>query len=302
MATRTLAQIPDISTDVTNVDIQNCATFVENVLVTDGTWTRETATGETAPGSLTRPTAANTKQGFRVYAMADSLQATRPVFMRVDYGSGAAAAQFGIWLTIGTTHDGAGGIGGNGILTPIQVQGNTSNNATSTTSYGSADKNRVSITMFINITGGTNIGQYSWGVERTKDSNGLDTIDGLIVMTAQGAGGLLLNKSQIVDLANSTQPPVDTGLSIVLAAQNPSTFSSNVGVSLVIPFKGNAQQPGTNWAVVRSGDFSNGAQFALTVYGSSRTYQHLGNVATISLNLGTAGTSGNLERLCMRFD
>lgn len=283
----------------TDARFQAFCTFIDSLLVTTGGWVKVTQTGEANPATILHPTVANTKQGFRVYRMNDALQSTRAVFIRVDYGSGNSAAIPGIWLTIGTGADGAGGITGPGgapALPAKQYAGNTSSTGAVST-WASADTNRFCAVFFA---ASTNVGWFAIGVERTKDSNGQDTTDGLIVMGngAATAGGVM-DQSQIVDLVNVSQPPADSGLNYVLARQNPSTFSSNIGVSLIIPFKGAAQQPGMNFAIVRTSDFSTGAQFNLTVYGSVRTYQQ---ALAGSLPKHSEGTTFGNAIVCVRFD
>lgn len=55
-------------------------------------------------------TTTNQKRGYEIWRFADSLQATRPVFIKLEYGSGANTTNPQIWLTVGTATDGAGTI------------------------------------------------------------------------------------------------------------------------------------------------------------------------------------------------
>lgn len=284
--------VADVSTDAR---FRAFAGFIDSLLVTNGGWVNTADTGQTAIAALVHPTVGNTKQGYRVYRMADALQSTRPVFMRVDYGSGSAATTPAIWLTIGTGTDGAGNPTGPG-LPAKQYSGNTGSTG-AVNCWGSADTNRFVILMFA---ASTNVGWFAVGVERTKDSNGQDTTDGLIVIgNGSATAGGVMDQSQMVDLVNVLQPTADPGVNYVLARQNPSTFSSNIGVSLIIPFKGVALQPGTNFAVVRLSDFSAGAQFNLTVYGAVRTYQQ--GLAGSQPKHAEGTTFGN-ALVCIRFD
>lgn len=74
--------------------------------------TRVTQTGEINWTTVTAPLAANTFQGFEVYRLNDSLHSTAPVFLKFEYGSGAAATTSAIRLTIGKGADGSGNITG----------------------------------------------------------------------------------------------------------------------------------------------------------------------------------------------
>jgi hypothetical protein len=294
MATRSDATL--IPSNDTDAHFRAWAQFVEDTIVTTGGWVVTGDTGQTTIGTQTHPTLANEKRGYRVYRMADALQATSPVFMRIDYGSGSGANIPAVWITLGTGSNGTGTITGPGMAI-IQFGANTSNNATATNSYGSASTNRFCVGM---LTSGSNIGWFCVGVERTKDSNGLDTGDGLIVLGSLSSGGGAAGHSQFVNLLSVSQPAAETGWCYVLSGNNPSTFNSNVGVSLVIPFAGSALQPGMNFAVTRSSDFAGGATFSLTVYGNARTYQHL-NTSGIAKPI-QAVSDAVANRVCMRFD
>jgi hypothetical protein len=56
---------------------------IHNSLIAFG-WIRTSDTGQIDFSTVTRPTTTNTYQGYAVYRMADSLQATCPVYIRID--------------------------------------------------------------------------------------------------------------------------------------------------------------------------------------------------------------------------
>jgi len=294
MATRSDATL--IPANDTDAHFRNWAGFIELLIVTTGGWVVTGDTGQTAPASLAHPTVANTKQGYRIYRMADALQATSPVYMRMDFGSGGGANDPAVWITIGTGSDGAGTITTIRFAT-TQFKSNTNSTTQVTNSYGSADTGRFVFAMF-DFT--SNVGYLQLGVERTKDSNGLDTGDGLYILATKNNG--LIGYSQVVNLLGISQPPLESGWSYVLAGQNPSTFSTNTGIALPIPFSGNALQPGLNWAVVRAGDFVAGATFVVTVYGVAHTYQCLTNALNASIPVGTTVQTDSQSRIAVRFD
>lgn len=62
-------------------------------------------------GAVLRPTVSARTQGYEVWRFDDALQSTRPVFIRLDYGSAAPHANNpGVYLQAGTAHDGAGNV------------------------------------------------------------------------------------------------------------------------------------------------------------------------------------------------
>jgi hypothetical protein len=292
-----------LATNDTDAHFRNWAQFIEDTLVTTGGWVVTGDTGQTAPGSLTHPTVANTKQGYRIYRMADTLQSTNPVFVRIDFGSGPATTIPGIWLTIGTGSDGAGAITGTvwngGGSATANIAGNTSSSTQVNNCYGSADTNRVTIGMFVQASNAAF--DLVFGIERTKDATGADTGTGLL-LAYTFAGAQVVGRSRFLILAGGTQPTEENGLSYILTRQNPSeTFGSDIGCGILIHFKGVAQQPGTNFMMVNSNDVSAEGQFSMTLYGATRTYQHMNTLATQKALSGSNVSDANC-RVGIRYD
>lgn len=280
----------------TDAEFRNVAQFIEDTLVTTGTWVVTGDTGQTAVNTLVAPTLTDQKKGYRVYRMDDALQSTRPVFMRIDYGSAGGATIVGLWITIGSGSNGSGTITG-AVITDERVGGNTSS-ATNTNHYGSADKNRFTIAVGVAT---TNIGHFLMSLERTKDANGNDTTDGLYFANTRPADGGSTRGWRVLNLTGvGGQPPDETGFSYVLSHNNPTSFNGTVGVGLVIPFKGVAVQPGYNLTISRTSDFIVESTFTLTVYGQVRTYQLLNASHNVIQNLTLAADSA--ARWAIRFD
>jgi hypothetical protein len=105
MATYATTAAPDNSTDA---GFRAWIAVVHSVMTAGGSWTQTSDTGQINFGTVTRPTLANEKRGYALYAMTDSLQSSRPIIIKFAFGSGALAASPGIWFSIGTATDGAG--------------------------------------------------------------------------------------------------------------------------------------------------------------------------------------------------
>ena len=214
--------------------------------------------------------------------MNDALAATAPVFMRIDFGSNWNSQPCpGIWITIGTGSNGAGTITGivwNGGASQANIGAQSTSASAANNSYGSADPSRFTIALF--ITPSTPGFGIIFGVERTKDSTGNDTAEGLLY--AQGGGSEFgantnyFSRAAFFVLAGGTQPNHETGLSYITTYNNPTqTFGGNIGVGPIIFFKGVAQQPGKNWMICNSSDVSGEASFSMTIYGVSTSYKQL---------------------------
>src|SRR4051812_37579075 len=103
MSTRTDTTLqPSNSTDAL---FRAWVQFIHDTLITTGGWVDPGDSGQMTIASATHPSVANTKVGYRIYRMADSLQGSAPVFIRLDYGSSASANTPGIWITVGQGSD-----------------------------------------------------------------------------------------------------------------------------------------------------------------------------------------------------
>lgn len=303
MATRSSSLLNP--TNATNA-IRDWAAFVEDTLVTTGGWVVTSDTGQTAPASLATPGGANTKAGYRIYRMADTLQSTNPVFLRIDYGSSASANTPAMWLTIGTGSNGSGTITGllfNGGATAGPTVTQSSNTTPlANNSYGSASTNRFSIALFVQTN--TAYGIFL-SLERTKDSSGADTGVGLLLAytdPVNGSNGGSLQYTRYISMTVGQQPTAELGLSYILTRQNPSEVfgGGDIGVGIVLFFKGVSQQPGTNLTINNSSDVSAEGSFSLTLYGSTRTYQNL-RFTPLKATVGGSVVDTN-ARINMRYD
>jgi len=295
MATRTDTTI--VPSNSTDAQFRAWAQFIEDTLVTTGAWVVTGDTGQMTISSAAHPTTTNTKVGYRVYRMDDSLQSTAAVYMRVDYGSGSAANTPAIWLTIGQSSDGAGNIT-NVRMTVTQFTGGGNTTTGSFTAYGSAENNRVQVALFIQA---TITYCFAFSLERTRNASGTLTGDGLLFYARDEAiAGAVAHQRYIV-LSSGAQPPLEQGLLYILSGANPTGFGSDIGVGIPIPMKGVAQPPGTGVVVVRSNDFTTESQFNVTLYGSTRNYVQLNSLTCANGRSGT-GASDSTSRACIRYD
>jgi hypothetical protein len=295
----------------TDAEFRLWAGYIHNTFLLTSCWVQTSDTGQINLTTVTRPTVANTKQGYGVYRMNDTLQSTAPCFVRIDYGSGGVAANPGIWITIGTGSDGAGNIttkrmdGGGNAATTCSVQAN----ATVRNSYGSAAPNRITVLVGV----GTSQVSMGFGIERTKDSSGADTATGLLVASycnQSPTRPLGLSGTSAINQSNGnilyympwagTLPPYETGWQYIIANSNPSVFSSDVGLGVPIPLGTIAKQPGTNFLVCKSSDFALESSVAVTMYGASITYLRTGREAFLGYN--NAGVVDSNTFVMMRYD
>jgi hypothetical protein len=81
--------------------------------LTDIGLTQTSDTGQIDTATVAKPAGVATIQGYAVFRFNDSLQGTAPIYLKFEFGSGAASAALPImWLTTGSGTDGAGTITG----------------------------------------------------------------------------------------------------------------------------------------------------------------------------------------------
>jgi hypothetical protein len=278
--------------NATDAHFRAWASFIDSVFLQTSCWVDTAASGSINLATVLAPTLANTAQGYKVYRMDDTLQSTVPVFVKIEYGSGASATSPGFWFTVGTTHDGAGNLG-TILFARTQLASGGSSSSTAKC-VGSASNNRVTFAVFLSI-----VNTYpSWfSLERTKDATGADTNTGLLLAFGRAN---TLHASAYLPFVTSI-PPSTIGLHCILTNESPSAWDGDVGVSAMIPMGTAPKQPGLNIILVRALDFADYAGPVVTIYGASHAYQHCGpNITTLKAGAG-ALADANI-RLCLRYE
>lgn len=185
--------------------------------------------------TVTKPTATNTKAGYEVYKFADSLQSTKPVYIRFDYGSAGQTSGNGpcIWATVGTGSNGSGTITGL-VWGPQQLNpdANSLANNASPCQFTHSTSNGYLLANFgiaYRASAGAINDVTTAGIlilERTKDSTGAPTGDGLTITYCQNQAtttvvwnqlGLNFTTSSVVTPTGSTLPligPLNTGMTL----------------------------------------------------------------------------------------
>lgn len=98
----------DLDTTSTTTEFRVWGSAIAGAIATQG-WVQTGDTGQINWSTVTTA-AANTSYGYEIWRMADALQATHPVFLKLEYGTGAKSTPYcpQMWATVGTGSDGAG--------------------------------------------------------------------------------------------------------------------------------------------------------------------------------------------------
>jgi hypothetical protein len=273
--------------------------FIVDSMVAAG-WVQTADTGQIDFATVTHPLAANTAMGYAILVMDDALQATAPIYLRLDFGSASAANNMGLWITLGGGSDTAG------VITPVYFRSPTTSSATiqvasnsatlsPTFSFLSGDVNRVTVALCLNAVTVSN--SLVFGIERTKNASGTDNSAGMLLSYANGSG--TWNRYSYLFASPQPQPPQESGFAYIASGRSPSATTQDVGVSLLFPFAGQAKTPGTNMLVGRALDWNVDSRIEVSVYGRTVTYQALFNERTAITPVNSGDNNGVTF---MRFD
>nr|WP_320132325.1 hypothetical protein [uncultured Holophaga sp.] len=162
-------------------------------------------------GSVAVPTAATTYVLTEVWAFTDSLQSTLPVYIQIKYGSGTGVNYPGLTLQVGTGTDGSGNL--SGVTSAVTALTGDAVNTTGLPSFISGDTNRVCGMLW--VTGSLMV----FAIERTHDSSGSDTSDGIQVWCGSARSNLFYYQYISATAAgtqfthwNAALPPSGTGV------------------------------------------------------------------------------------------
>jgi hypothetical protein len=254
-------------TNVSDASFRLWINEIHNALLAFG-WTQTADTGQINFSTVTRPTAINTYQGFAVYQMGDSLQATCAVFMRLDFGTAATTdgPAIKVGLCIGSTN-GSGTLTGN-----VATQYVSSNNTATTTTYpcrcaGSSSSFRC------NFWGNerSNSG-FIFAIERDLNTSGAETSLGVNFLTCSPTGNFTTSTSQFLELAGGTGPVENKWYALLSAQGSQSDEYGRVGVAPVRCTLGPFRNPMKTILLYSVDDYYHSTTNPVTIYGVSHTY------------------------------
>lgn len=274
------------STTSTNAAFRAWGLAVSGALATCG-MVKTADTGQIDWTTVAAPGAGSTFMGYEIWRFNDSLQATRPIYFKLRYGSGTNSGTPQLELTVGTGSDGAG------TLTSVAGFGTTVSTASSL--FGGADALAATTSnCFFGGVDGSGIGVMlwpatgsSWGgmmfaIERTRDITGTANGDGFYWIRAySGSSTGNLIWQQFVFTSGFTQQTSINNVPVVNAPV-PAGTTMTIGTTLYPSpmFTGwtpKLQAPSLLLVALRGGDLTGASTFAMTHYGTSRTWVAAGS-------------------------
>jgi len=221
----------------------------------------------TAFESIAAPIAYQYNSGYQVYKFADALQTTHPVFIKIGYGAGTNAAYPALHVTVGSTFNDTGSVGGPPVTQTDEIIGSGAQTDAISQYMICGDINRIIVTgpAWDLETATLPDEMYFLSVERTKDANGDDTDEGILV--AQ------LNISQTYFWYTmpyiGSSPTRETRWPAALGTKNPITRDGRQVVSPVFPVAGVAPYPGKNLLITQGDNFADLDVIPIAIYGDT---------------------------------
>jgi hypothetical protein len=236
-------------------------------------------TGQYA-GTESRPST-NTAGPYTIWKFNDGNQATYPCFIKIEYGTGAAASSMSFWVTVGTSTDGAGNLGS--VKTTRTQFAQQATSASSYTSGVSGSSSRCTLGWCINST--TN--QAIWfTIERIQNSSGSDTTTGLVIVGHRGA--LATSLVQCLYFGGGNQPLASTTFpTLTLNAPVSTTWvvGTDTGVGCVYPVGFGTHPPVHGGLTYFNSDLTAGNQYnTISLYSSNRNWIAFGSCISSMYN------------------
>jgi hypothetical protein len=251
----------------------------------------------------------NVFAGYEIWRFNDALQATVPVFIRVEYwGSLSSGNHYAHKIQIGFATDGAGNITGTQKSALITAQGNAVFSGTfgSSACLFSGAAGRIALALFPSVS--DPFVSMFWSVERSKDAAGVDNGDAVIIQVA--AGGNVANeanapKAHLYLPFTGGVPNVQFKFPAIIS-NGPSAFGGNVQMGIPFPIAGSVRNPGLGALIYNASDFSSLTDYAMSVYGASHTFKTLTDnwryIAGVGSTPGNNIVVGEQTRLAMRWE
>ena len=249
-------------------------------------------TGQVNWTTVVTPGTSFTYANYEIWRFNDSLQATKPVFIKMEYAIGGGTQTDGpvFRFTVGTGTDGAGNLTGK-VSTPRVLQVATSKAAgTLMVSYCSGNSSRLTLWTNHDSITFPNATQFPMGlcIERTKDAVGVETGDGICIYSWHAGS----QYAQVVPYG-ALVPAQGNNPALDLNAGAWGKVSADVVLSPTIFNVGKPLY--TLWCPYRVAEITaDRTPFAMTHLGASHTFLPLGAAAVLSGHTASAGANFSL--------
>lgn len=232
-------------------------------------WTQSSDTGQVTWSSVSA--VPSSTYVYEIWEMADTLQSTMPVFVKIQYGYSSTAPRIGI--TVGTGSNGTGTITGV-VCSSVPWLSNYDTNYSASVPlmcYFSGSTNRISFYMWSHPTTATMV---VFSVERAHDSSGAD-LSTYVTAAFGAADNISTNNAKQQTFTSTVLGNLELSFINVPLSSGSNTGYANGTVACmpIFPVLGKVLNPLLGLASCASNDASNGSIITLSsFYGSTHTY------------------------------
>lgn len=248
--------------------------------------TQTADTGQINTATVTRP-GTNTNAGYAIFRFNDSMQATAPIFFRIDFGTGSVATAPRMQLTVGTATNGSGTISGVGRAATAIGGGNTP--ASTGTNYVT----RVCyVDGFLGMmwklggTAGTNAALGFFAIARSVDASEASTAEAASIYIGSNNPVVQMARYLVPDsvaMAVGSYSLIHGGFSTSLVGGAAQVFKHYLAMPKVVPNK--------FLLTVLSGELGSNTTFtAQPISATSHTYVSSGALGVQTAGLPAAAT------------
>jgi hypothetical protein len=264
------------------------ATFIHNIFMLG--FVNVTDAGQIDLVNVAAPSTTLTSMGYKIYRTNDALTT---VYIKVEFGSGAAALQPAIWITVGTSYTVGGTVGGAILYNRVSLSNGANGTTTYMTCFGSGSTNRVCFAMFLSAASYP----FWFSFERRKDANITDADTGVIL----DSGLSTTTHTSLCAPFTGLIPTPEVGMQMILSTNNPAAYGNVIPEGLRIPCLGPSENPGTNVAFCNANDYGEYAEPTLTINSVDYKFKHCGN-RIYNLRGSSGGCVDANVRLLLRYD
>jgi hypothetical protein len=220
--------------------------------------------------------------GYEVWRFADALQATHPVFIKIEYGIGGAADIPRLAVTVGAATNGAGTLSQAGTRQVLGISTSTTAGVMRV-SYCSGSASRLFLVTHASPASSSST--MILVVERPKNAAGVEQAGSIIFATAYGTTATW----QIVAHSGGSFAALNNWAGLAPQNGGHSIVGTDVALSPPLVFFGRLLFG--SWLIYNPADIGSGAPITVTYLGSARVFLPLGIVSVYYLMATRDSTS-----------
>lgn len=258
---------------------------ISDLLKGTGALTQTADTGQIDLVAGTFTPTINTSGGYEIFYLNDSLHATKPVYVKIEYGWGNAdTANPQVWLTIGSGSNGSGTLTGNlsSRRAALAGQGTAWGSSTVHMCYANG-ATADSAVVWAGWWGGASyagtLGGGLFIIERSRDADGTPNANGVYITTAGcGEGGTTTDCLRFTPSGLTHAATSRTGLLLPTWSNIAGSTTGIVGADTYFcpvytgAYGQSLGAPSKYLLGYNAGDVSRGVQQSVSLYGVSKTY------------------------------